>query len=525
MQGKPNERKPWRLGYGLFIVVFVMLLAGVAIALFVRENHLFFMKNKSFYLINRGFYKEALDLLVPLHQRNPSDLTILRRMLVIHNHLRHNENAYALAKELKNMGQLDKEVYWALGIHSLVNDDLDAAKKFLSQFPTDEPLSRVDRDTYRIPFVQGIVAYLDHDYQLAEQLLTDALDEDGSVYLTHLYLAKTYINRRRMDQAKDILRLTIGKFPEQPEPYALLGSLSYQEGDIDRTQFYLDNAQYRGLDAYKTLLGDSSTTPGQYTRLECGGCFQQLVDGKVFCSAAHFAARAERIFGEILLDLRIGNYEEAKRRIEPLHRLHHEMPGVNYLMALISEHAKGSALAKEYLYKEMLVNPWNFNAYLRFRELSASDTHTSPAIEQVRRNLESITIAEKRGKVDFVFDKENNREVKALVSNGVAQTTMETPEDGVYLLTVIARGEPAGRIWPLMYVRIDDSELQAFYVNSRERRAYSTAINVQRGSHTIEIAFANDMVVKVGGKEEDSNLFIERVLLLSIPPNNGLENL
>jgi len=524
MQSNSHESTPRHLGRAAIVLLIVVLLAGVAIAVLIRGNHTFFMKNKCLYLISRGLYEEALDLLRPLNQRYPSDPKVLHNMLLIHNHLGDNEKAFALAKQLENMAKPDREVYWALGIHSLLARDLDAVKNSFSDFPITEPLSRVDRDTYRVPFVQGIIAYVERDFQSAERFLIDALNEDDGVYLTHLYLAETYINRGRTDQAEDFLGLTKGKFPEQAEPYALLASLYYQEGDMDRARFYLDNAQFRGLNAYEMLVTDISTTSGLYTHKDFGECFRQLVDGRIYSSGTRFAGRTERMYGEILLHLRMGKYQEAKESLETLSETQTEIPGVNYLMALIAEQIDGPKQAKELLYREMEINPWNFNAYLRYRQLSpgASDRQTSPAIALVKKNLEGRIVAEKQAKTDFVFDKENNSEVKALVSNGTARTTAQVSSDGVYLLTVISRGAPAGGIWPLMYVKVDESDPQAFYADSPDWRAYSIPVNIHSGSHTIEIAFTNDKIVKDGSKEEDCNLFLERVLLLCVPTRDLL---
>ncbi len=524
MQTKSHESKPRRLGRATIVLLIVVLLGGVAIAVLIRGNHTFFMKNKCHYLISRGLYKEALDLLRPLNQRYPSDPTVLHHMLLIHNHLGDNEKAFALAKQLENMAKPDREVYWALGIHSLLARDLDAAKNSFSDFPITEPLSRLDRDTYRVPFVQGIIAYVERDYQSAERFLIDALNEDDDVYLTHLYLAETYINRGRTDQAEDFLGLTNSKFPEKAEPCALLASLYYQEGDMDRARFYLDNAQFRGLNAYEMLVTDMSTTSGLYTHKDFGECFRQLVDGRIYSSCTRFAGRTERMYGEILLHLRMGKYQEAKDSLETLRMIQPEIPGVNYLMALIVEQIDGPEQAKELLYREVEINPWNFNAYLRYRQLSpgASDSQTSPAIALVKENLEGRTVGEKRAKTDFAFNKENNNEVKALVSNGTARTTMQVSSDGVYLLTVIARGMSAGGIWPLMYVKIDESDPQAFYADSPNWRAYSIPVNIYSGSHTVEIEFANDKMVTAGGKEEDCNLFIQRAVLLHVPPRDLL---
>jgi tetratricopeptide (TPR) repeat protein len=226
------------------------------------------------------------------------------------------------------------------------------------------------------------------------------------------------------------------------------------------------------------------------------------------------------MYGEILLYLRMGKYQEAKELLETLSETQTEIPGVNYLMALIAEQIDGPERAKELLQREMEINPWNFNAYLRWQQLSpgASDRQTSPVIALVKKNLEGRTVGEKRAKTDFAFDKEINNEVKALVSNGTARTTMQVSSDGVYLLTVIARGMSAGGIWPLMYVKVDESDLEEFYADTGDWKAYSVPINISSGSHTIEIAFTNDKIVTAGDKEEDCNLFLERVVLLRVPP-------
>ncbi|SDL32266.1 cellulase family glycosylhydrolase [Pseudomonas indica] len=74
-------------------------------------------------------------------------------------------------------------------------------------------------------------------------------------------------------------------------------------------------------------------------------------------------------------------------------------------------------------------------------------------------------------------------------------------------LSVMARGEVAGGVWPAMTVSVGGTQVASFTVNSSEWKSYNFDVTGKTGSQAVRVAFTNDAIVN----GEDRNLLVKSV--------------
>ena len=77
-------------------------------------------------------------------------------------------------------------------------------------------------------------------------------------------------------------------------------------------------------------------------------------------------------------------------------------------------------------------------------------------------------------------------------ANGTISTTMTAATAGVKTVGVVAHGDPAGGIWPQMKVRVDGIEVMNVTVGTDQWAAYSAAVTLTAGTHTLAVEYTND---------------------------------
>lgn len=91
-------------------------------------------------------------------------------------------------------------------------------------------------------------------------------------------------------------------------------------------------------------------------------------------------------------------------------------------------------------------------------------------------------------------------------SNGsISTTTSSLLTSGVKQVTVKAKGDPADGVWPKMRVKVDGATVMDLTVSRDTWGAYSAAVTLGTGTHTVEVSFTND--ANVSG--DDRNLLVD----------------
>ena len=78
-------------------------------------------------------------------------------------------------------------------------------------------------------------------------------------------------------------------------------------------------------------------------------------------------------------------------------------------------------------------------------------------------------------------------------------------------LRIEAKGSPAMRAYPYVYVKLDDMILDAMYIDSDDFRSYYTPIRIPAGNHTLTLQYVNDFTDHAANRYR--NLWIRDVVI------------
>ena len=95
---------------------------------------------------------------------------------------------------------------------------------------------------------------------------------------------------------------------------------------------------------------------------------------------------------------------------------------------------------------------------------------------------------------------------------GSASAEIDFPRSGVHVIGVVARGTPAGGVYPVARVSIDGEPLGTIPVSGEAWHTATTFGHVEQGRHEVSVAFTNDGNSPAG---EDRNLYVDKVLIAS----------
>jgi len=94
-------------------------------------------------------------------------------------------------------------------------------------------------------------------------------------------------------------------------------------------------------------------------------------------------------------------------------------------------------------------------------------------------------------------------------SNGYIADDVNFQTEGTYTFDVTAKGSFAGGAWPIMEVRIDQTNVATVTVDSSNWTVYTIEAYVTSGTHEVAIAFTNDYY----NSPEDRNLLIDKIIV------------
>lgn len=98
-----------------------------------------------------------------------------------------------------------------------------------------------------------------------------------------------------------------------------------------------------------------------------------------------------------------------------------------------------------------------------------------------------------------------------LWSNGHIENAMPAPYTSTHEIEVVARGDVAGGVWPVMKVYVDGTLVLTQTVATTTWTSYRVSRSLSGGSHTLRIEFTNDGIVG----SEDRNLKLDYAALYS----------
>ena len=102
---------------------------------------------------------------------------------------------------------------------------------------------------------------------------------------------------------------------------------------------------------------------------------------------------------------------------------------------------------------------------------------------------------------------------------GTAHAQVEFPETGTYVIGIRAMGTPCGGVYPQARITLDSKLFGTVGIGGEDWRTYTAFGKVERGTHTLAVAFIND---GSNPPKEDRNLHVDKVLIARDDSPTGL---
>lgn len=100
-----------------------------------------------------------------------------------------------------------------------------------------------------------------------------------------------------------------------------------------------------------------------------------------------------------------------------------------------------------------------------------------------------------------------------------ASVTIDAPEDGEYIIGVVAGGTQAEGTWPAGAILVDGERFGQFACQQGEFDTYTTFGRLAAGEHVVTVRFTNDLYRP---PDEDRNLHVQSILLARDEPRPGV---
>ena len=187
------------------------------------------------------------------------------------------------------------------------------------------------------------------------------------------------------------------------------------------------------------------------------------------------------------------NVGDIKKSDAVLSKLENSLPLENfYLMKGKSALLKGNSNeANKYFKNEIEAHPDNLSALL---ELISSEKWSS-SVDRIQYsgfakilNSENILIS-KEAKItkDIVYLNHHNSSITYKINIEKTKENLHPKE-----FFVVARGKPAGGIWPVMKIIVNEKQRHLIYINSQCWCAYPVLLELKGGENVVKTSFLND---------------------------------
>lgn len=339
------------------------------------------------------------------------------------------------------------------------------------------------------------------------------------VFLLLIPRINLFISLRTVSNADYIIEYYLEKNPEKAAAFAAkaaekfphnaiylyrAGSLNYDYGDKNKAGEFLKKARrifFRLHSRYASLLSDPLSETMAKAFVKSGEMelhHNSLHDTLIYLQYAH---DVRSLFDEDISDLILNVIAEKNLSNEQkidIATFYSDIGKTNAaedLLKDIPEEMKNFYLAKariaaakgnkkkshRYIRKEIKQFPDNLAAFLL-------DENTTETIQT--RGFRPFITQDKPKRLEHVTTHKNN--FYFYRSDGILDFEIDFQEDGANNSYYIqARGTPAGGIWPVMEITVNDEEPVRFYVNNNDWRAFPLKTALKKGPNTISIRFLN----------------------------------
>lgn len=384
----------------------------------------------------------------------------------------------------------------------------------------------------------GVCAYETGDEQEAVALFEsiDLSHQESRAVPAPLVQSCLYMARGDGEAARTALESVAERFEADPFYHSLFGRAGYARGDVVRAAEQLDRAVALGecnprarlsLAVCRALLGDSPAMERRLDELATEGVdayrlARREVEtwGERLDAVGRYVSPTQQAtlrdwtrnlrLARVAIDIRQRRLDAADETLDRLARDFPDRLGLVTLRGLLWERRRDPAKALEFYREEAA------RFFLAAYKVATLEPNVLPASED---ELLAGFLPAGSEVLDAV---EMNATVGAesergwiLYTAGDLSTTFSAASTGRYAVDLLARGDPAAGIWPIVIVFLDGERVAERYINTPVWNLFELHQPLLAGPHSIRVLYINNAVPP--GVEEDRNFYLDKVIVRPVP--------
>jgi len=484
--------------FGLILALIVVALVWLGIRHADRLRCRLVLNKATYEFLNQK-QETALQRAIALLERNPNYQPALESVILWLAATRQFDRALAMAADYGTTLTLSPLARYHLGICAYERGNRENAVRLF------ETLTSPTRQSTEIstPLITSYLAMNRGDFQTART----QLESVGAVYSDNLLyrslLGRVCYAQDDMARATVQLEQAVRWGAQNPRTRLLLAICRALEADFPAMERLLDKLAAEGHDAY-----------GQ-ARSEIETLLERSKPSGPFISPAQQAIRRDRLFHLRLalatVTVRQNRTSEALSILSSATRDFPERTELATRQGLLYERVGRQDLALAAYQQE--ANRLFLAAY----KASILDPRSTTATENAVWNNFATT-----GSVILdpcLIHRTVGRPADRgwlLSSSGEVWHTFAVPATGRYAIGLIARGDSAGGIWPIVQIHMDGQQIGELYVSSPVYDLFEMHVSLAAGSHWLRVMYVNNAVEP--GTEGDRNLYLDKVIV-RLDPN------
>jgi len=484
------------------------LFSLVALVLFVAIVWLGIRYSDSIYcrlILNKASYEflnrkeeKAINRVIGLLERRPNYKPALEAAILWLARGRQFDRARALARDYATTLTLSSLARYHLAICAY---EKGTPKEVVGLFETLTSLTKQSTEI-STPLVHTYLAMARGDYETARSQLERAGSLFENTLLYHSLFGRVCFAQGDVVRATDELGHAVKLGAENPRTRLLLAACMAMEGNLSDMERLLDQLTAEGHDAYtqarseiQTLLESSKATGPFLSSTE-----QTIQRARVFNLRLALAAVKSR-----------QNHES--EALDILAALSHDFPeriGPATRRGLFYEREGHPDMALKFYRQES--NRLFLAAY------KTATLGSSPATAPEKAVMKKFLTA---GSVVFDASTMNPSAGApasrgwALTSSGEVWQTFSVSSTGRYAIDLIARGDAAGGIWPIVELLLDSKMAGEQYINSPVYDLFEIHVPLLAGTHWLRVIYVNNTLEP--GIQGDRNLYLDKVIIRPDP--------
>jgi tetratricopeptide (TPR) repeat protein len=472
----------------LLLAVVVWLGARYADRIYYRM-----VLNKAIHTYVIHHEEEAIAQGLAILARRPDYQPALEAVIVWMASLGQFERAWNLANDHETTETLSPPARYQLAVCAYERGDEKQATRLFESLTT----ATVRSPEVPAPLVNAYLAMARGYNDSARTTLESARPRVEGTLLYHSLSGQVCYARGDVARAADELTRAVGLGERNPHTRLLLAVSLAMRGDQPGMERLLDELRREGRDAY-----------GQ-ARREIAVWLNRL------SSSSYMSPEEQALHRDQMLNLRLadGALDVRENRFvhadELLAELARDFPGhlgITTRRGLLSERQGHKDRALEFYRRE--ADRFFLAAYKTTLLDAAANLTSESAMLRKFLTTGSLPLEARAMNPSHGVAADRGWE---LFTTGDFTRTFSVGSTGRYALDLIARGDPADDIWPLVIVSLDGKAVAELYVNSPVWDLFEIHQTLFAGRHSIRLFFANDAAGP--GIQGDRNFYLDRVII------------